>query len=63
MLEVAKKKKQKKEKIVEKQKIEAIASKYQKARGGISLFNKKKENYKHVNKNKTDLDQVNNKYL
>lgn len=44
---------------MEKQKIEVIITKHCRARRGISLFNKKKD---ENNKNHMDLNQTNDKY-
>ena len=46
--------------MIEKQKIEALAVKYQRAREGIRLSSKEQKNYESNIKNKTDLDQVSN---
>ena len=59
-LEVARKKRQKKEKIVEKQKIEAMATRCQRGRGRISLSSEEKENYESDTGDKTDPNQVGN---
>lgn len=53
---------QKKEEMVEKQKIKAIATKQQRAKEEISLSNKEKGNYKSNIRNKTDLDQADDEY-
>ena len=55
-LKVAKKKRRKREKIVKKRKIKAMATKCQKVREGISLSIKKKKNYKSDNKDETNPD-------
>ena len=44
--------------MVERRKTEAMAAKYQRARGGISLSSKQEENYKSVTGDKTDPDQA-----
>lgn len=62
-LEIARKKGQKKEKMMEKRKIKAMAAKRQRAKKRISLSNKKKRNYESDTGDKTDLDQANNEYL
>ena len=59
-LEIASKERQKKEEIVERQKIKAMAAKRQKARGGISLSSKEKKSYKNDTGDKIDPDQANN---
>ncbi len=46
--------------MVERWKIEAMAAKRQRARGGISLSSEKEENYKNDTRDKTDPDQVDN---
>lgn len=61
-LKVARKKKQKKEEMVERQKTKAIITKCQKTRRRISLSSKVEKNYENNTKNKTDQDQSNNKY-
>lgn len=61
-LEVIREEKQKREEIVKKQKTEAMAAKYHRARGGISLFSEKKGNYESETKDDTDPDQVSDKY-
>ena len=61
-LKVAREKGQKREEIVKKQKIKAMVAKCQKARGGIGLSSKKEGNYENDTRNKTDPDQVNDKY-
>lgn len=48
--------------MIKKRKTQAIAAKYQKARRGISMFKKEKENYNGDTKNKIDSDQANNEY-
>lgn len=60
-LEVAKKERQKREKMVERRKTEAIVAKYQKARREISLSSKEKENYKSNTGDKINPDKVGNK--
>lgn len=60
-LEVVTEEEQKKEEMVEKWKVEAIDAKQYKARGKISLLNKKKD--ENDIKNDMDLDQGNAKYL
>ena len=55
-LEVVRKERKKREKMIEKRKIEAMATKCQKVRGRISLSNKKKKNYENDTKDETDLD-------
>lgn len=62
-LEVTKKERRKREEIVERQKIEAIAAECKRARGGISLFSEEEKNYESNIKDKTNLDQINNEYL
>ncbi len=59
-LEVAKEERRKREKIVERRKIEAMAVKHRGARGGISLSNKEEENYESDIGDKTDSNQANN---
>ena len=44
--------------MMERQKIEAIAARRQRAKGGISLSNKKEENYESDTRDETDLDQA-----
>lgn len=61
-LEVARKKKQKIEKIVKKQKTKTMVAKYQRARDEICLSNKEEGNYKNNIRHKIDSDQTNNKY-
>lgn len=62
-LEVARKKRRKREEIIEKQKTKARARKCQKARGGISLSNKEKKNDESNIEDKTNADQASdNKY-
>lgn len=63
-LEKAKKEKQKREKIIEKRKIEAMAAKYCRARVRISSSSADKENYESDTKDNTDLGKAaNNKNL
>lgn len=45
---------------MKKQKIEAIAIRCQKARGGINLFSEEEENYKNDTGDETNLDQAGN---
>ena len=54
--------KQKREKMVEKRKIEAIAAKRRRNRGGINLSIKKETNYESDIEDDTKPDQANNKY-
>ena len=54
-LEIVRKEKQKREKIIEKRITKAISAKYQKARGGISFFGEKKNNYESDTKDDIDL--------
>lgn len=61
-LEVAKKKRQKKEKIVEKRKIKTITKKYCRGRREISLSSKEKKNDKSDTRDDRNLDQTNDKY-
>lgn len=49
--------------MIEKQKTKAMATKWKRARGGISLSNEEEGNYKSDTKDETNPDQVNNKYL
>ncbi len=53
-LDVAGKKRRKREEIVEKQKIDAMAAKRQRAREEISLSNEEEENYESDTRDKTD---------
>ena len=46
--------------MVERRKTEAIASRYQRAKGGISLSSKEKKNYESNTEDETDPDQANN---
>ena len=63
-LEVARKKRRKREEIVERRKIKGMATSRQKTRGRISLFNEEKENYKSDTKDETNSNQAgNNKNL
>ena len=55
-LKVAREKKRKSKKIVEKQKTKAIVVKHRKNRGGISLSSRDKANYKNDIKDDMDLD-------
>ncbi len=55
-LEVAKEERRKTEEIVEKQKTEAMAAKWQRAKGGISLSIEEKENYESDIKDETHQD-------
>lgn len=59
-LDVTKEENQKRVEMVEKRKIEAMATKYQRIRGGISLFSEEKENYESNIRDKTDPDQPGN---
>ncbi len=45
--------------MVEKRKIEVIAVKRQRVKGGIRLSNKEEENYESDTRDKTDPDQAN----
>lgn len=58
-LEVAKNKKFKIEKIVEKEKTKALTAKHHKNRGRISLFSKEKKNYESDIRDNMNLDQAN----
>lgn len=49
--------------MVEIRKIETLATKQCKTRGGISLSREKKGNYEINIEDKIDLDQANNEYL
>ena len=62
-LEVVKKEKQKREKMIERRKTETIAIKCRRKRGGIYLSSEKKKNYDHDTINNTDPDQAKSKYL
>ena len=62
-LEVAREEKQKKEEMVEKQKTEAMDAKCHRNRKGISLFSKKKGNYKSDTRDDIDPNQADDKYL
>ena len=62
-LEVAKKEKRKTEKMVERQKTEAMAAKRYRDRRRTSFSSKKEGNYESDTKNDVDPDQANNKYL
>ncbi len=57
-LEVAREKRRKKEEMVERRKTEGIATKRQRARRGISLSRKEKENYESDTGDETDPDQA-----
>lgn len=59
-LEFVRKERQKREKIVEKQKTEAMAAKRWRIERGISLSNKKEKNYESDTGDKTNLDQADN---
>ena len=59
-LEVAREQRQKREDMVKKQKIEAIVTKCQRARGRICSSNKGEENYESDTEDETDLDQAGN---
>ncbi len=59
-LEVARKKRWKKEEIVERQKTEAMAAKRQRAKRGISLSSEEEETYKNNTGDETDPDQADN---
>ena len=61
-LEVVREKRRKREEMVERWKIEAIAAKYCKNRGGISMSNEEKGNYESDTRNDTDPDQADDKY-
>lgn len=61
-LEDAIKKKQKREKIVKKQKAKALVAKCCRTRKGINWSNTKKENYESDTKDDMDIDQANDKY-
>ena len=61
-LEFVKKKRRKREKMVERRKTEAIATKRYRDRGGISLSNEEERNYESNTRDDTDPDQANNKY-
>lgn len=62
-LEVTREKKQKKEEMVEKQKIKTIIAKHCKYRESISLCIEEEENYESNTRDNMDLKQVNDKYL
>ena len=62
-LEIANKERQKKEEMVERQKIEAMTAKRQRIRGEISFFSEQKEDYESDTRDKIDPDQANDKYL
>lgn len=62
-LEVVREEKWKREKILEKQKIEVIAAKWQRVREGINLFSEEKKIYESDTKDKIDLDKVDDEYL
>lgn len=49
--------------MIERRKTKVIAAKRWRARRGVSLFNKEERNYESDTRDKTDLDQVNDKYL
>lgn len=53
----------KKEVIMKKQKIKAMATKRYKVKRGVSLSSNKKENYDSKIKNDINWDQTNEKYL
>ncbi len=55
-LEIAREEKQKREEIVEKRKTEAMATKRQRTRGGISLSSKDEEIYESDTRDETDPD-------
>ena len=57
-LEILRKKKCKKKKIVERQKTEAIAAKCCTNRGGINLLSREEKNYKGDTSNNTDPEQA-----
>ena len=59
-LEVAKKKRRKREEMVERQKTKAMATRCQRARGGINLFSEEEENYESDIGDKTDSNQASN---
>lgn len=60
-LEVARKERQKKEEMKERQKAKAITIKLQEVREKMSSFNKEED--ESDIRNDTDLDQIENKYL
>ena len=62
-LELAKEKVQKREEMVERQRIKTMAIKRQKARREISLFSEDEKKYESDTKDKTDSDKMNNEYL
>lgn len=62
-LDNAKKKNQKRKKIVKRWKTKIIFAKHYKVRKRINLSNIKKENYKSNIKNNINLNKANNKYL
>lgn len=62
-LEVASKKRQKREEMVKRQKTKAIGAKRQSSRKGICLSNKEKEDYEGDTRDKKDPDQSNNQYM
>lgn len=62
-LEITKKERHKEEKIIARQKTEAMIAKYRRAKREISLSSKKKRNYKNNKEDKSNLNQANNKYL
>lgn len=49
--------------MVKEQKTDTIAIKYQRTQGGNSLSIKEEKNYESNTRDKTNLDQINNKYL
>ncbi len=57
-LEVAREERQKREKMVERRKIKAMAAKQRRASGGISLSSEEGENYESDTRDETDPDQV-----
>ncbi len=59
-LEVSREERQKREKMVERRKIEAMVAKYQKSKERISLSSKEEKNYESNTRDKTDQDQDNN---
>lgn len=59
-LEIAREEKQKREEMVEKQKTETMTTKYQRIRGGISLSNKEKRDYKSNIRDEMDPDKAGN---
>lgn len=62
-LKVVRKKGRKKEEMVEKQRTEVIAAKYQRVRGVISLSGEEEENYESETENERDPNEANDEYL